>query len=112
MDMTTPPTVHEYLRRIEPCEVDSRGRKKQVPEPRKRAFAATKEVLTAAPTDLRQAVALTLAAAAPRGCFSVLMAPSWPYGRAHTRGTFAAVLVHVKGGYPHTRFREQPGEAP
>ena len=59
-----PPTVQEYLRRIEPCEVDSRGRYKPVPEPRKRAFVATKEVLTAAPTDLRQAVALTLAAAA------------------------------------------------
>jgi hypothetical protein len=67
METAMPPTVHEYLRRIEPCEVDSRGRYKQVPEPRKRAFAATKEVLTAAPTDLRLAVALTLAAAARHG---------------------------------------------
>jgi hypothetical protein len=66
METAMPPTVHEYLR-IEPCEVDSKGRYKQVPEPRKRAFAATKEVLTAAPTDLRQAVALTLAAAARHG---------------------------------------------
>jgi hypothetical protein len=67
METAMPPTVHEYLRRIEPREVDSKGRYKPVPEPRKRAFAATKEVLTAAPTDLRQAVALTLAAAARHG---------------------------------------------
>jgi hypothetical protein len=67
METTMPPTVHEYLRRIEPREVDSQGRYKRVPEPRRRAFAATKEVLTAAPTDLRLAVALTLAAAARHG---------------------------------------------
>jgi hypothetical protein len=67
MEMTMPPTVDEYLRRIEPREVDSKGRYKPVPEPRKRAFVATKEVLTAAPTDLRQAVALTLAASARHG---------------------------------------------
>jgi hypothetical protein len=64
MEMTMPQTVQEYLRRIEPREVDSKGRYKPVPEPRKRAFAAAKEVLTATPTDLRHAVALTLAAAA------------------------------------------------
>ena len=62
-----PQTVSEYLRRIEPREVDSKGRYKPVPESRKRTFAATKEVLTATPTDLRHAVALTLAAAARHG---------------------------------------------
>jgi hypothetical protein len=67
METAMPPAVHEYLRRIEPREVDSKDRYTQVPEPRKRAFAATKEVLTAAPTDLRLAVALTLAAAARHG---------------------------------------------
>jgi hypothetical protein len=50
-----PQTVSEYLRRIEPREVGSKGRYKPVPEPRKRAFAATKQVLTAAPTDLHHA---------------------------------------------------------
>jgi len=60
-------TVREYLHRIEPREVDSKGRYKQVPESRLCAFAAIKEVLTAAPTDLRQAVALALAAASRHG---------------------------------------------
>jgi hypothetical protein len=67
MGKTMPPTVQEFLRCIEPRQVDSKGRYKSVPESRLRTFAATKEVLTAAPTDLRHAVALTLAAAARHG---------------------------------------------
>jgi hypothetical protein len=64
-----PQTVHEYLRRIEPREFDSKGRYKPVPEPRLRAFAAAKEVLLAGGgvADYRATVALSLAAAARHG---------------------------------------------
>jgi hypothetical protein len=59
-------TIHEYLRRIEPRQVDSRGRWKEVPQSRLRAFAAVKEVLCAGggSADYRWAVAATCAAAA------------------------------------------------
>jgi hypothetical protein len=62
-------TVHEYLRRIEPRQVDSKGRWKEVPESRLRAFAAVEEVLRAggATADYRKAVAATCAAALRHG---------------------------------------------
>jgi hypothetical protein len=58
-------TIHEFLRRIEPRQVDSRGRWKEVPQSRLRAFAAVKEVLCAGggSADYRRAVAATCAAA-------------------------------------------------
>jgi hypothetical protein len=64
-----PQTVAEYLRRIEPREVDSRGRLRDVPESRLRAFAAAREVLRAGggSADYRRAVAMTVAAAARHG---------------------------------------------
>lgn len=52
-------TAADFLRRIEPRQVDNRGRWKPVPEARLRAFEAVKDVLTTtgAQTDLRTAVA-------------------------------------------------------
>jgi hypothetical protein len=41
-----PETVLEFLRRIEPRQVDSKGKPKYVPDSRLRNFAAIKEVLT------------------------------------------------------------------
>jgi len=41
-----PETVQEFLRRIEPRQVDSKGKRKYVEESRLHNFAAIKEVLT------------------------------------------------------------------
>jgi hypothetical protein len=67
-----PLTVDEYLQRISPVYRTSYGRwveKKGVSESRRRTFKAVKEVLLAGggASDLRSAVALTLAAAARHG---------------------------------------------
>lgn len=53
-------TPADYLRRIEPR---SRNRFTPVPEARLAVYEATRDVLLAGPADLRQAVALSMAAA-------------------------------------------------
>jgi hypothetical protein len=59
-------SLADYLRKIEPRQVDYRGRYKPVPESRLRTFAAAREVLTnnnMATATLAAAVAITTTAA-------------------------------------------------
>lgn len=63
-------SLADYLRKIEPRQVDNRGRYKPVPESRLRAFAAAREVLTnnnMGTTALAAAVAITTPAAHKHG---------------------------------------------
>jgi hypothetical protein len=60
----------DYLRKIEPRQVDNRGRYKPVPESRLRTFAAAREVLTnnkMTTATLAAAVAITTTAAHKHG---------------------------------------------